>query len=88
MHAVEDYSAWRLTYNEFDASRQQYGIVGDAVSAHVDDPDRLVVYHRANDVEALRAFVDSKELKEEMQAAGVIGEPDIRFIEIVEFANY
>jgi hypothetical protein len=36
----------------------------------------------------LRAFLDSAELKEVMQRAGVTGPPDIQFVEVVDFAEY
>jgi hypothetical protein len=37
---------------------------------------------------SLRAFLDSAELKEGMQRAGVSGAPDIRFVEADDFAEY
>ncbi len=36
----------------------------------------------------LRAFIDSAELKETMERAGVAGPPDIQFVEVVDFADY
>ena len=87
-HRVEDYDAWRLVYDEIEAFRRQSGIVGDAVSRQIDDPDDLVIYHQAEDIDALRAFVDSPELQDAMQRAGVIGEPEIHFIQVVDFASY
>ena len=36
----------------------------------------------------LRAFVESAELREVMQRAGVVGDPDVRFIQVVDFAGY
>ncbi len=88
MHRIEDYGTWRVAYDEFDEFRRQNGIVGHAVSQVLDDPNHLFVYHQANDVAALRAFADSAELKDTMKRAGVLGEPDIRFIEIVDFEDY
>ncbi len=88
MHQVEDYDTWRAAYDGFDEFRRQNGIVGHAVSQVQDKPNQVIAYHQANDVAALRAFVESAELKETMQRAGVVGEPDIRFIEIVDFADY
>jgi quinol monooxygenase YgiN len=88
MHQVEDYDSWRLAYDEFDDFRRESGIVGHAVSRKLDDPNHVIVYHQANDVEDLRAFVASAQLKETMQRAGVVGDPDIRFIQVVDFATY
>ncbi len=88
MHRVENYETWRAEYDAFDGFRRQSGIVGHAVSRALDDPNHLVVYHQADDVAEVRAFVDSAELKQAMQRAGVVGEPDIRFIQVVDFATY
>lgn len=88
MHEVQDYEAWRVLYDEFDDYRQANGIVGQAVSRAYDDPNRIIVYHQAEELDALRAFVESAELKETMERAGVVGEPDIRFIRVVDFAYY
>jgi len=48
----------------------------------------VIVYHQANDMASLRAFLDSAELKEGMERAGVAEPPDIRFVEVSDFAEY
>jgi len=48
----------------------------------------VIVYHHANDLGTLRAFLDSPELKAAMQRAGVVGEPDIQFVKGGEFDEY
>ncbi len=88
MHTVEGYDSWRAAYDEFDDVRRKRGIVGHAVSRVFDNPNRVVVYHQANETADLRAFVDSEELRDTMQRAGVVGDLDIRFIEVVGFAKY
>jgi len=87
-HAVEDYDRWRAVYDELADFRKQNGIVGDAVNQELDDPNHVIVYHQANDMDSLRAFVDSVELAEAMPRAGVIGQPDIQFVCVVDFADY
>jgi len=88
MHSVENYETWRAGYDALDSYRRERGIVGQAVSQSYDDPQRLIVYHQARDEQTLRAFVESDVLGQAMQGAGVVGEPDVRFIEIVDFASY
>jgi len=51
-------------------------------------PVALFVYHPANDMASLRALLDSTELKEGMERAGVAEPPDIRFVEVSDFAEY
>jgi len=88
MHPVKDYDAWRVAYDDSDEFRRKNGIVGHAVSQEFENSNNIVAYHQANDVASLRNFVESMELKDVMQRAGVVGDPEIRFIEVVDFANY
>jgi len=88
MHTVVDYDRWRAAYDDFDGFREQSGIIGHATNQELGRPNEVIVYHQANDLDTLRTFVDSKELKEAMQGAGVTGAPDIRFVQVVDFADY
>jgi quinol monooxygenase YgiN len=88
MHEVQDYDAWRVVYDGFEDFRQASGIVGHAVSREYDDPNRVIVYHQAEELDALREFVESTELKETMERAGVVGEPEVHFIHVVDFEYY
>ena len=87
-HLVADYDTWRAAYDAFDAQRRGMGIVGHAVNQELGNPNRVIVYHQAEDVETLRAFVESTELKEAMERAGVVGEPVIMFVQPVESVDY
>ncbi|NIM00177.1 MAG: hypothetical protein GTN89_04600 [Acidobacteria bacterium] len=88
VHDVEDYDRWRIEYDAFEDFRRRSGIIGHAVSRSLDAPDRVVVYHQANEVGDLRAFVESDELRDAMHEAGVVGELDIHYIRVVGFADY
>ena len=61
---------------------------GIFVNQELNVPNQVIVYHQANDVDTLRRFVESSALKETMQRAGVIGAPDIRFVQSVDIAEY
>ncbi len=87
-HAVEDYSKWREHYDEFEDYRKKNGIVGHAVNQELDKPNQVIVYHQAETVDTLRTLIDSAELKERMEKAGVVGSPDIQFENVVDWANY
>jgi len=87
-HAVEDYDVWRAAYDDFGDVRKQNGIVGHAVNQELGNPNEVIVYHQANDMSTLRAFLDSTELKEGMERAGVAEPPTIEFVEVVDFAEY
>ncbi|NIV47840.1 MAG: hypothetical protein GWN46_14050, partial [Gammaproteobacteria bacterium] len=88
MHSVNDYDAWRVAYDGLEDFRLQSGIVGHAVGRKLDDPNYLVVYHQAQNLADLRAFVDSAELNKLMQSAGALVDLDIHFIRVVGFESY
>lgn len=87
-HTVEDYDRWRVAYDGFDGFRKQSGIIGHAVNQELGNPNRVTIYHQANNMDSLRAFLDSPELKETMPSAGVIGAPDVKFVQVADFADY
>jgi len=87
-HSVTDYGAWRKVYDEFDGFRKRSGIIGHAVNQELGVPNRVIIYHQAEDLGALRALASSTELKDAMKRGGVTGAPDIRFVEVADFANY
>lgn len=87
-HAVEDYDGWRAAYDDFRDFQKQSGIIGHAVNQELGRPNQVIVYHQANELGTLRAFLDSPELKGAMERAGVVGEPDIQFVKGEEFDEY
>jgi quinol monooxygenase YgiN len=87
-HTVEDFERWKKGYDGFEGFRRSCGIVGHAANQDCDDPKQVIVLHQANDQSALRAFLDSKELRDAMQSAGVTGEPEIQFVRGEELAEY
>ncbi len=87
-HVVEDYDAWRKVYDDFDLYRKESGIVGHAVNQEFDEPNSVITYHQAESLNSIRAFVDSNELKERMRDGGVAEPIEMRFVEVVDFADY
>ncbi len=87
-HAVKDYAAWRKVYDEVDALRKKSGIVGHAVNQEIGNPDHVVVYHQARDLDALRKFIGSPELKAAMERAGVVPPVDVKYVHCVDIVEY
>jgi quinol monooxygenase YgiN len=78
-HEVREYAAWKRAYDAHADARARAGVIGHAVNRSVENPNVVVIYLQAESLDALRAFVSSSDVKQVMQAAGVIGAPDIRF---------
>jgi G:T-mismatch repair DNA endonuclease (very short patch repair protein) len=87
-HQVADYERWRAAYDAFDAERRELGITGHAVNTRIDDANAVIVYHQADSVETLRAFMSSDALKSRMAEAGVTGAPEVTFWNALPGAEY
>jgi quinol monooxygenase YgiN len=79
-HEVADYAAWKRAFDGHAEARARAGIVGHAVNRSEKDPNMVVIYLQAESLDSLHAFAASPDVKKVMQAAGVIGAPDITFV--------
>jgi hypothetical protein len=78
-HEVRDYAAWKRGFDGHAEARARAGIIGHAVNRSAEKPNVVVVYLQAESLDPLRAFASSPDLKQVMQACGVIGAPDVTF---------
>lgn len=85
-HDVKDYGAWKAAFDGHAGARASAGIVGHAVNRSVKNPNTIVVYLQAESLEAVKAFTTSADLKAKMQEAGVMGPPELQFVEGGEWA--
>ena len=79
-HRVEDYARWRPIFDDHASFREQYGSKGGQVFRNADDTAEVVMLFEVGDLDRAREFVGSDELREAMQSAGVVGQPDVYFL--------
>jgi hypothetical protein len=80
-HDVTDYGKWRAGYDDFDSTRRSMGVKGDAVYRNVENGNDITVYHDFDSIEMAKSFAGSSQLREVMGQAGVVGQPQIWFVE-------
>ncbi|MFZ0323450.1 MAG: cyclase [Actinomycetes bacterium] len=80
-HDVQDYDKWRQGYDDNARMIADNGVRAQAVYRSVDDGNNLTVSHDFDSIEAARSFAGSDELKTAMQALGVVGHPEVWFVE-------
>jgi hypothetical protein len=80
-HRVADYARWRPIFDDHASFREQHGSTGGQVFRNADDPAEVVMLFEVSDLDRAREFVRSDELKEAMQSAGVVGAPDVAFLD-------
>lgn len=80
-HRVADYNRWKEAFDGHLNTRKAAGELGFRLFQVVDDPREVVLLLDWESVEHARQFMASEELRTAMQRAGVVEQPDVRFIE-------
>jgi hypothetical protein len=88
VHDVADYATWKAAFDGHDAARKRAGITGYAVNRRADRPNTIVLYLQAGSRAEIEAFAGSADLKATMQRAGVVGAPQITFVDGQDWASY
>ena len=80
-HKVADYSRWKQAFDAHLTTRKHAGETGFRLFHGVDDPRDLFLLLDWTSIEEARKFMNSSELREAMQKAGVQGTPEIQYLE-------
>lgn len=80
-HEVRDYDAWKRVYDASELERREFGVRDGAVFRGVEDRNDVTVWHDFDDLQTARAYVGSERLSETMEKGGVVGEPQIWFVD-------
>lgn len=80
LHQVAAFDSWLAGYTAAAPVRQQGGIVGAAANQLLDQPNTALVYHQAESLDTLKAFMANPGLKDAMQKAGVTSAPEVTFV--------
>ena len=78
-HSVHDYEAWRPVYDGHEAARTAAGLSNGRVFRSAEDPNDILILFDMADRRRAEEFGRSDDLREAMQRAGVVGQPEIRF---------
>ena len=79
-HKVADFTKWKPVYDGHQAMRQKAGLREKNLLRSIDNPNEVILLFEAEDLKRAQAFTESSDLREAMQKAGVIGKPDILFL--------
>jgi heme-degrading monooxygenase HmoA len=83
-HKVEDYETWKSMYDEHAATRKAAGSQGARLLRNTADGNEVVAIITWLNLEQAEAFSNSPDLHTVMQKAGVIGTPELIYLEEVE----
>jgi hypothetical protein len=82
-HKVKDYATFQTVYDNHDSVRRANGLYSYVVGRGMDDSMMVMVALRADDLDKAKAFSKDAVLKTAMQKAGVVGAPEISFVNVV-----
>ena len=67
-----------------DSTRKEYGQVGYELYQVSDDPNEIVMIMEWDTVENAQRFLEESDVRERMEELGVVGEPEIYFLDSIE----
>jgi heme-degrading monooxygenase HmoA len=82
-HKVTDFNRWKDAFDSHLTARKHAGETGFRVLHSVDDPREVVLLLDWESTEEARKFMTSAELRNAMEKAGVVGAPEVQYLEDV-----
>ncbi|MCC6630023.1 MAG: hypothetical protein IT340_21810 [Chloroflexi bacterium] len=79
---VKDYDHWRAIFDGRVARRQEASSRGSQIFRNRANPNEITILMELADADAYEAFASSPELREAMTRSGVIGSPEVAFLDL------
>jgi len=83
-HKVKDWDAWKKEFDNHKQVRVDAGLIDRALGYEVGDNHQVVIVFAVTDMAKAKAFLQSADLKDKMEKAGVEGKPTSFFYNIVK----
>jgi heme-degrading monooxygenase HmoA len=83
-HTVADFAKWKPLFDQHGEVRKTYGFKGGSLLRNANNPNELVILFEVESPDQARAFIQSENLRETMQQAGVIDQPTVFLLEKIE----
>jgi len=82
-YKIENYKKWKTAFNDAFEMRKKGGEKSYRVFRSPDNPKEMVVLQEWNSMVSARRFIKSKEVRQCMEKAGVVGKREIFFLKEV-----
>lgn len=83
-HTVQDFGKWKPLFDGDQSRRSQAGCKAEQIYRDAENPNALTVVMEFGSRDQAQAFANDPALAEVMGKAGVIGRPEVSFLELVE----
>jgi hypothetical protein len=84
-HIVKDFDTWKKGFDEDEMNRSANGLTLRALARGIDNPNNVFIFLNVSDLQKAKDFGASPKLKDVMQKLGVMGKPDIIYVDVVRF---
>ena len=81
---VKDWDAWKKVFDENKQARIDGGLIDRALGHDIDDNHKVSIAFAVTDRTKAKAFLQSQDLKDKMEKAGVEGKPGAFYYNIVK----
>lgn len=78
---VKDFADWKAGYDAHKHARDAAGLTEKYLLQETDDPNKITLLFEAEDLQRAEEFSNSEDLIEEMEKSGVVGKPEVYFLE-------
>jgi quinol monooxygenase YgiN len=79
-HKVKDFAEWKKAFDSNIGLRTSSGELSAQVFRDASDPNSLTVINKWTSLESAQKFAQNPELKAAMEKAGVVGAPQVYFL--------
>ncbi|MGB2958375.1 MAG: antibiotic biosynthesis monooxygenase [Bacteroidota bacterium] len=79
-HTVQDFPKWKTAFDEHAETRKAGGCLGGKLFQDAKDPNHLTIVMHWDSLQKAQGFLESSNLREVMEKAGVTSQPEIQFL--------
>ena len=80
-HTVADYTKWRVGFDAHETARRAAGATGgQQIYCDLENPNAVTIVMEWDSADKARKFATDPALRQVMEQAGVIGAPEVRFL--------
>ena len=79
-HKVKDFAEWKKVFDSAASMRTSGGELSAQIFRDASDPNSITTINKWNSLENAQKFAHSPELKAAMEKAGVVGAPNVYFL--------
>jgi hypothetical protein len=83
-HKVKDYPKWKSLFDEHAAKKKAAGSKGGRLFRSEKAPHEVVILFEWQDLGGTNQFGESGDLRQRMERPGVVGKPELYFLDEIE----